>query len=48
MTVAEYLELAEECRQRAAEMEPGEDRDALLSMANAWEHLARKREPVCA
>jgi hypothetical protein len=43
-TVAEYRELAAECRKLAAKLSNPEDRRALESIASAWDTVANERE----
>ncbi|MDB5441717.1 MAG: hypothetical protein JWP86_2779 [Phenylobacterium sp.] len=40
---SEYRHHARECRELAAKMELGEQRDQLLNMARHWENLAKDR-----
>lgn len=43
---SEYRQHAEECRQLAAAMESGEQRELLLTMAANWDRLADDREDL--
>jgi hypothetical protein len=43
-SVAEYRELAEECRELAAKLSNPEDKRALEQIASAWDTIADKRE----
>jgi hypothetical protein len=43
-TVAEYRLYAEECRKLAAQMSQPEEKQALATMARAWENAANKWE----
>jgi hypothetical protein len=43
-TVAEYRLYAEGCRKLAARMALSEDKQALETMARAWENAAKERE----
>jgi hypothetical protein len=43
-TVAEYRLYAEECRKLAAQMSQPEEKQALETMARAWESAANKWE----
>src|SRR5579884_3585019 len=40
---SEYRQLAQDCRELAAKMELGEQREQLMRMAAHWEQLARDR-----
>lgn len=40
---SEYRQHAEECRALAQQMQSGEQRDQLLTMADTWENLAAER-----
>jgi hypothetical protein len=43
-TVAEYRLYAEECRKLAAKTERPEDKQALETIARAWDRIANERE----
>jgi hypothetical protein len=43
-TVAEYRMYAEECRKLAAKTERPEDKQALETIARAWDRIANERE----
>jgi hypothetical protein len=43
-TVAEYRLYAEECRKLAAKMAAAEDKQALETIARAWDRVANERE----
>ena len=43
---SEYRQHAQECRDLAAKMELGEQREQLLGMAAHWEQLARDRSEL--
>jgi hypothetical protein len=43
---SEYREHAQQCRELAKGMTPGEQRDQLLEMATTWEKLAAERSDL--
>ena len=43
---SEYRQHAKECRELAAKMESGEQREQLLRMAAHWERLAKDRSEL--
>jgi hypothetical protein len=43
---SEYREHADQCRDLAKRMAPGEQRDQLLEMATTWEKLAAERSDL--
>ena len=43
---SEYREHAQQCRDLAKRMAPGEQRDQLLEMARTWDNLAKEREQL--
>ena len=40
---SEYRQHAQECRDLARHMPPGEQREQLIRMAETWDHLAEER-----
>jgi hypothetical protein len=45
-TVAEYRMYAEECRKLAAKTDRPEDKQALETIARAWDQVANEREAM--
>jgi hypothetical protein len=44
MKAIDYREHAKECREVADLLKPGEEREQLLKIAEAWDRLAAERE----
>jgi hypothetical protein len=43
-TAQDYRRYADECRELARRAKSGEERDAILAIADSWERLAGERE----